>query len=426
MARLVIATFGSLGDLHPVLALAHELRRRGHTVVLATSELYREKISALGYTFAPLRPEISILDAALVRRVMDGPRGSEYLLRELMLPAVREMHADLARASAGADLLITNELVYAAPLLVEQTGLRWVSYALAPLSYFSIHDPCIPPLRGGGPWLHACPPFVVRAMNRCAALLTDSWWAPVRAFRRELGLAPGGNPLFAGKHSPLLDLALFSPVLQSPQPDWSARTVQTGFCFYDDNEDPSAAASPTPLPPAVAAFLAAGAPPIVFTLGSAAVFAANNFYTASARAAQLLGRRALLLLGKNLPPPDLPPTILAWDYLPYAEIFPHATAVVHQGGVGTTAQALRAGRPMLIVPFAHDQFDNAARIVRLGVGRTLSRPHYTAANCARALTPLLGDPHIAQLAAEQGQRIRSERGVSLTCDALESTLPTQG
>ena len=138
MSRLVIATFGSLGDLHPVLALAHELRRRGHTVVLATSELYREKISALGYTFAPLRPEISILDAALVRRVMDGPRGSEYLLRELMLPAVRAMHADLARACAGTDLLITNELVYAAPLLVEQTGLPWVSYALAPLSYFSI------------------------------------------------------------------------------------------------------------------------------------------------------------------------------------------------------------------------------------------------------------------------------------------------
>ncbi len=424
MARIVIATFGSLGDLHPIFALAHELRRRSHTVVIATSELYRKKISALGYPFAPLRPAISVLDETLVRRVMDGTRGSEYLLRKLMLPAVREMHADLALATVGADLLMTNELVYAAPLLVEQTGLRWVSCALAPLSYFSIHDPCIPPLRGGGRWLHACPPFVVRAMNRFAALLTYSWWAPVRALRRELGLTPGGNPLFAGKHSPLLDLALFSPVLQSPQPDWSAGTVQTGFCFYDENEGPSAGASPTPLPPAVATFLAAGDPPLVFTLGSAAVFAANDFYTTSAHAARRLGRRALLLLGKNLPPPDLPPTILAWDYLPYAQIFPHAAVVVHQGGVGTTAQALRAGCPMLIVPFAHDQFDNAARIVRLGVGRSLSRQRYSAANCARTLAPLLGDPRIAQLATELGRRIHAERGVFLTCNALERVLPT--
>jgi len=419
MARLVLATFGSLGDLHPVLALAHELRRRQHTVVIATSECYREKISAPGFLFAPLRPEISTVDAALVRRIMDGTRGSEYLLRELMLPAVRAMHADLALATTGADLLVTNELVYAAPLLTEQTGLRWVSYSLAPMSYFSVHDPCLPPMTGGGEWIHACPPFVVRAMNRCAAWLTYAWWRPVRDFRRELRLPAGGNPLFSGKHSPLLDLALFSPVLQSPQPDWSPQTQQTGFCFYDENETP---ASLTSLPPAVKKFLTGGEPPVVFTLGSAAVYAANDFFRESAGAAQLLGRRALLLLGKNPPPPDLPSTILAWDYLPYAHIFPHAAAIVHQGGVGTTAQALRAGRPMLIVPFAHDQFDNAARIARLGSGRTLRRRSYTAVTARRALASLLADHRATELAAEFRTRIQTESGVISACDALERAL----
>jgi UDP:flavonoid glycosyltransferase YjiC (YdhE family) len=109
-------------------------------------------------------------------------------------------------------------------------------------------------------------------------------------------------------------------------------------------------------------FLDSGPPPIVFTLGSAAVHLARDFYVQAAAAAQLLGRRAILLLGRNPAPPHLPSTILPWNYLPYARIFPSAAAIVHQGGVGTTAQALRAGRPMLVMPFAHDQFDNARRV----------------------------------------------------------------
>ena len=416
MARIVLATFGSLGDLHPVLALAQELRQRGHAATIATSELYREKISALGFGFAALRPEISVMDEALVQRIMDGSRGTEVLLRELIIPAVREMHADLARVTAGADLLVTSELVYAAPLLAEQTGLRWVSYALAPLSYFSIHDPCVPPVSIAGEWMHRLPPSLVQASNRLAQWFTNAWWRPVREFRRELGLPPGGNPIFAGKHSPRLDLALFSPVLQPPQADWPASTVQCGFCFYDE------AAARVTLPPPVEEFLAAGEPPIVFTLGSAAVFAAENFYPESARATQQLGRPALLLLGNNPPPDSLPPSILAWDYLPFAQIFPHAAAVVHQGGVGTTAQALRAGRPMLVMPFGFDQPDNAARVTRLGVGRTVPRSRYTADRVAHEIAALFAAPAINSTATALASRLRAERGPAAACDALEAQL----
>ena len=134
--RIVFATFGSLGDVHPVIAVGLALRQRGHRVTVATSEFYREKISALGFAFEPLRPELAVVDEAMVRKIMDGSRGSEFLLRELMLPAVRAMHADLTRIAVGADLLVSSELVYAAPLLAAQTGLRWASYSLAPLSLF--------------------------------------------------------------------------------------------------------------------------------------------------------------------------------------------------------------------------------------------------------------------------------------------------
>ena len=127
-------------------------------------------------------------------------------------------------------------------------------------------------------------------------------------------------------------------------------------------------------------------------------------------------------MGTNPPPPDLSPSILVWDYLPYARIFPRAAAIVHQGGIGTTAQALRAGRPTLVVPFAHDQFDNAARVTRLGCGRTLPRRRYFSDTVSRELSALLDDPRAAQVAAALGERVRSEQGVTAACDALERAL----
>lgn len=420
MARIVLATFGSLGDLHPALALALELRRRGHVAVIATSEPYRTKVTALGLPFAPVRPDLSLENPELVARVMDGQRGSEYLMRELVYPSIRDMYADLSAACTGADFLLASELACAAPLVAARLRLPWAFFALSPISFFSVFDPVVLP---GPAFIHRLQqlgPFANRLILRLARAASYSWWAPLRKLRRELGLPPAPSPLFAGKFSPHLNFALFSPLLQAPQPDWPAHSRQPGFCFFD--ESPAAADSPPPLPPAVAAFLAGGPAPLVFTLGSAAVQLAENFYDHSAQAAQNLGRRAILLLGKNPPPPNLPPSILAWDYLPYAAIFPHAAAIIHQGGVGTTAQALRAGRPMLIVPFAHDQFDNAARIVRLGVGRTLARRRYSPSTCAAALSALLADSATASASADSVARLRAESGVIGACDEIARAL----
>jgi UDP:flavonoid glycosyltransferase YjiC (YdhE family) len=136
----------------------------------------------------------------------------------------------------------------------------------------------------------------------------------------------------------------------------------------------------------------------------------------------LLGRRAIFLQGRNPRPPGLPGSILSWDYLPYARILPHAAAIVHQGGVGTTAQALRAGLPMLVMPFAHDQFDNARRVTRLGVGRGIARKKFAAQSAARELDALLAQPRTLETAAAIGAQIRAERGVETACDALERML----
>jgi UDP:flavonoid glycosyltransferase YjiC (YdhE family) len=131
-----------------------------------------------------------------------------------------------------------------------------------------------------------------------------------------------------------------------------------------------------------------------------------------------------LLVGRDLPnrPASLPRGVVAFDYAPYSELFPRAAAIVHQGGIGTTAQALRSGRPMLVVPFAFDQPDNAERARRLGVGRTIARSRYSVASATRELARILDDPSIAARASDVGHTIAREDGVGRACDAIEREL----
>jgi len=423
--RVVLSTFGSFGDVHPYVALALELRRRGHRPVLATSGVYREKAEALGLELHPVRPDLPSPDdpeavRELVAALMDERKGTERVF-DLLLPHLREIYEDLLEAARGADLLLTHPLPFVGPIVAQKTGVRWVSSVLAPISLFSVYDP---PVLPQAPWLHRAmrlSPSLVRFFLRLGELKFRRLVEPVYRLRRELGLPRGGNPILEGQHSPTLVLALFSKVLAAPQPDWPAHTLVTGFPFYDRRDR---AGDVGGADPALLEFLDAGEPPVVFTLGSSAVFAAGDFYRDSVEAALSLGRRALLLIGeeRNRPSAALPAGVAAFEYAPYSEVFARAAAVVHQGGVGTTGQALRAGVPQLVVPFGHDQFDNGERVARLGCGRALPRRRYDARSAARELRALLGDGGHAARAAEVGHEVRSEDGAAAAVDAVERVM----
>jgi rhamnosyltransferase subunit B len=169
-------------------------------------------------------------------------------------------------------------------------------------------------------------------------------------------------------------------------------------------------------------FLENGERPIVFTLGSAAVFSPGDFYEASVEAAKILNRRAVLLVRKNPFPKSLSERIIAFDYAPFSEIFLYACAIVHQGGIGTTAQALRAGHPMLVVPYSHDQPDNAARVERLGISRTIPRKQYMTSQVAKELSELFASESYSTKAERIGRIIQAENGVTLACNAIEKQL----
>lgn len=429
--KIVLATYGSLGDLHPIIALAIELRRRGHRITVATMEIFREKIEMLGLEFSPMRPHIDFESGReMARDLMDAKKGPEKFLKEIVFPNLRGMYDDLTEAVTGADLFVTGEVVYVASSVAEKTGKKWISTSLSPVTFFSAHDPGVFPT---AQWLRHLRPLGAgfhKALMFGLRLTIKHWYKPIKKFRREIDLDENHDPIFDDKYSDRLHLALFSRRLAKPQPDWHQPTLQTGFCFYDGQADMGK------MPGGLTEFLEAGEPPIVFTLGSAAVMDARDFFEESARAARILRRRAVLLYGIFNQPPTMAENeewrvesgehikskIAAFDYAPYSLVFPKAAAVVHQGGVGTTAQVLRAGVPALIMPYSHDQPDNAARCERIGVAETISRDSYTAESAAKILRKILSDSSYNANAEETGKIVRAEHGTQIACDAIEEIL----
>lgn len=420
--RVVMTTFGSLGDLHPYIALALEMKKRNVEPVIVTSEVYREKVESLDIEFHPMRPDLPALDSEaaveIIDKIFDPQRGAQFLFKELVVPSLRDSFEDLKTAAEGADLLVSHPMTLAAPLLAQKTGLPWVSSVLAPASLWSNFDPFVPPnaawlyhvLRFGGP-------IVARGFKKLVETATNPWFKPLYEFRKELNLPNGEHPIFEGQYSPELNLGLFSKAMYQRPSDCPRNTIITGFPFFDKKDNSSISSE-------LLNFLDAGSAPIVFTLGSSAVHVAGDFFQESIEAARLLNRRAVLLVGddKNKPKEPLPEGIVAFAYAPYGELLPRAAAMVHQGGVGTTGQGLRAGIPMLVMPYSHDQPDNAARVTRLGVARTISRKNYKAERVVKELKPLLADPSYKERASRIAEKVRAENGSAFAVDLMMSSI----
>ncbi len=421
MARIILNTFGSFGDLHPYLAIAIELQRRGHECVVATAEVYRQKVTAEGVGFAQVRPDVGELlhQPELIQKLWHPTRGTIYLLRDYILPQVENSFTDLDRACVGADLLLTHAAAYAGPIVAAVRKIPWLSVALQPAIFFSAYDPAVVAM---APWtrhLYKLGRWTFAAMRKAADRETRRWARPVFALRKKLGVANTDNPVMDGVFSPRGTLTLLSRAFAEPQPDWPVNSAPTGFVFYDKRGFGAAGWGAVGCSDGLQKFLAAGPPPILFTLGSSAVTHPGTFYEESAKAAEILGQRAILLTGL----PSKPGTNLIHveEYAPYSAIMPLVSAVVHQGGIGTVAQTLRAGKPMLVVPWAHDQPDNGYRLQRMGVGKVLPRNQYTGVSAAQALKNLLSGGYTSR-AAKIASAINQEDGLKAACDRVEKLL----
>ena len=415
--RILFAAFGSLGDVFPYIGIARALLRRGHRPVIATTDMHRDAIEAEGIEYAPMRPGAAEFGdfSGVAKKLFHPIRGPEFLIGTLVLPYLRQAYEDLKHAASDADLVVSHPLTVTLPMVAEKLGRPWVSTVLSPLSLFSAVDP---PVFAPLPWLRALRhlgPGPYRAVFSLIKTAGRQWEHEIAGLRSELGLAsPRGPAFFEGQYSPMLNLALFSRLLAEPASDWPANTRTSGFPLYDGKPLDQATAE------RLSHFMQAGDPPLAFVLGSSAVMIAGHFWEEAIEASRALGRRAILITGRDQPLPDLGnrDDIAVFPYLPYSLVFPYAAAVVHQAGIGTLSQALAARRPQLIVPVAFDQPDNAARSKRLGVARVLPFRRVTAPRLAGELEYLLEDRTLAERAAHTGAQVFEEHGATAAAAAL--------
>lgn len=420
---VILATFGTVGDLHPFLALALALKERDIEPIVAAAEEYRAKIEGEVVRFQRMRPDIETLgghlgmtERALARAAAKRP---DFIVRALVLPHLRAAYEDVMRVAPDADMVVTHSVAYGAQLAAEKCKLPRISVVLQPMIFFSSYDP---PVLATAPtlsrWIYRRGPAWTRVAFNLTKRLARGWANPIESLRAELGLPKTEkNPLFEGQFSPLGTIALYSPLFGPSQVDHPPNTSIVGFAFYDRH---------TGMPDeALERFLAAGEAPIVFTQGTSAVHDADTFMRESLAAVETIGCRAVFVLDEKRArewSAQSTASILVTGYAPYSDLFPRARIIVHHGGIGTTAQALRSGRPQLIVPYLVDQPDNADRVERLGCGSAIAQKHYRRARIEAELERLMKDSKYERTAQEVGAIVSQEQGAQRAADVIAARL----
>jgi UDP:flavonoid glycosyltransferase YjiC (YdhE family) len=415
--RVLIASDGTWGDVSPFLTVARDLvRERGHEVLAIVNPIYADAAEALGLSHLSAGERWDSDDVTIDAKIMRPAFGTIRVLRRHLAPQIPAWvrATRVALETFRPDAALVHHLSWGPLWAAHRAKLPVAAGLLAPLVLFSAADPghAIPGVR----WTPPSGPtrisyWFTRAVFRW---LVDR---PARDAWRRAELPPPRDLLFLSLEIARVLLALWSPRFRGPADDDPPGLRICGYSFPDEGE------SDAPLDDELEAFLAAGDPPVVITLGTSARQIGLDLYREAARACRLAGRRGILLTGSpaNTPEP-LPEGVRAFDDAPHGKLMARACAIVHHGGAGTTAQALRSGHPALIVPFAHDQFDNAHRAEHLAGSRVLRRSRARAEPIAAAIAGMLADESLLARARTVGERVAAERGSLAAARAIEELL----
>lgn len=384
--KAIFASYGTTGDVQPLLALALELRKRGHTVRFGAPPRFDGHVGRYGIDFFPLgqtrhadeyrevygraslTPDpVQQVQRTLAAAVRDGPR----------------MVTELASACDGADVIITVPYQLAGGIVQELLRLPQVSIHLSPF---------------GG----------------CSRRFTEESSRLVNDFRASYGLDSVNDPLGPVGCPCLLSLCAVSPLVFLRPQRWPDHCHVTGFLYLDEEYEPD---------PELADFMASGEAPIVVTFGSMTHLSPNELAGTVADAIQQVGRRALIQPGwTGLQFESLPEPVRLVDFVPYQWLFPRAACVVHAGGSGTTAHTLRAGIPAVVVPHILDQFLWAEVLREQGcASAVVPFGQLTVARLVTAIQSALL-PVERDRASTTARRLSRENGVDAAADLIESRI----
>lgn len=391
----LISCIGSAGDVYPFIAIGQALRERGHRIAVLTSPYFRDRVESAGLGFIPIG---TLEDYEEVVRDADlwHPRRGFPLIWRSIERNLRSAYRQVADSVEADTVLVGSTLAFNSRLAQEKLGLPGATVHLSPSCIFSA---CAPAEWASLSWLGYLPRWLVQPiLNAIEHAFIDPVILPnLNAFRADLGLPPVRQVMSHWLNSPEQVICAFPNWFAAPQSDWPPHCVTTDFPRWRARADAA-------LDPLLVRFLEAGAPPIGITPGSAMAHGRPIFERALA-ACDALGLRALIITPyRDQLPAKLPASAMQVSFASFELLLPQLAALIHHGGIGTSAQCLAAGLPQLITPWAHDQFDNASRLHRLGVAKRISPLANTNA-WIRALRRLVHDDGLGARCRHLAQKI---------------------
>jgi UDP:flavonoid glycosyltransferase YjiC (YdhE family) len=410
--NFILAPFGSAGDVHPFLWMSRLLLERGHDVTLVAPALFTEAARAAGVPFVPVGTTGAYEELMRNPKLWHPWHGMRITLRFAARLTGDYYDAIAATRRKGGDMvLVSSFMALGARVAREKFRAPLATVHIQPAIIPSVHH--TPVMGAHLEWFTRMPRWLKRLLFALPNPLDRCAGGPVRSVCKAVGVAPPRSLMREWLHSPDAVLGLFPAWFAPPQPDWPPRCHLAGFPLHDLGDVRG-------LPPDVEQFLAAGPRPVVFTAGSAMRHAMEFFATALA-ACERLNLRAIFATGhpRQLPR-TLPARVLAAGYVPFSRLLPHTAALVHHGGIGTLSHGLAAAVPQLVMPMAHDQPDNAQRLVALGVARRLYPKAFTVERVVGALQELLSDPVVRKNCAIVAARMRTENSAETVIPVLES------
>lgn len=411
--KAVIITIGSGGDVNPFIAIGQAMKRRGHEIIMLVNPYFKQQVLDAGLGYQPLGESFDINQIANTPEIMDKRKGLNFLLKNYLLPNVPIMIEAIEETIQleNPDIVVSHNLCLGVRWVCERYRIPIALIVLSPLLWFSREDAGL--LRWWEP--EKLPRWYLR-LRHPAVRMTYRWMTdPVlNQIRKKYGYSRESNLVMNDISCCQVTLGLWSTCYRGSMSDDPPRSKICGFTWFDRHSELEANTYE------VDKFLSDGDPPVVFTLGTSAVHLPGSFYKDAIETCKLLGRRGLLLTrNKSFESKLLPDGIRCFSYVPYSSVLRHGCATVHHGGIGTTAQAMRAGKPMVVVPFSHDQFDNAARVKRLGISVTVKQDKMSPITLSAALRSVL-DNTIANEKSTAIERVLSnEDGAVIAAIALE-------
>ena len=404
---ILLCTIGSAGDVNPFIGIGQDLIKRGFRVVLITSQYFEVQARSARLEFFGLGSSEDYQSIIQDPDLWSPDKGFKVFADRVVFPIMEPAYEIITGFDPFETILVAQGQFFAAHIAHEKLGFPFITIHLSPAAFRSVHEFPLLPV--------SLPPFVIRGLfSLIDALVLDKVFAPqINRFRQRLNLPPIKKVFGGWMHSPQKNLGLFPDWFAPLQPDWPPQTQLTSFVYYDKqngSED---------IPDKLNKFLNAGGPPIIFTPGTAMKHA-TQFFLDCIEACQLLGQRGILLTQHpEQLPTELPQNIRHFAYLPFSKVLPRALALVHHGGIGTTAQAIAAGIPQVIRPMAHDQPDTAVRVEKLGIGASISQKKFNAAALAERLRKVITSQAALDRCKAYAERIDPDQSLNDTCAIIE-------